>query len=88
MTQPGPARPVARSSPTRGPVGYTPRPLNLRTRVRLRVTHTVRLVRAVSRFADTDGLWWLLPLIVVLALVAAAATATTTALPLTVYTLF
>lgn len=54
----------------------------------LRIKHSVRLAREVSRFSSEHRVWWLLPLVLVLVLFAVAVTTTTTALPVAVYTLF
>ena len=65
-----------------------PPPLPLRTRSAMRVRHGVGLARELGRYGRAAGLWWLVPLAVVIALVSLAVTTTTTALPVTVYTLF
>lgn len=62
--------------------------LGLGTRVVMRARHSVRLARDVSRFASAHGLWWLVPVVVVVGLFGLAVTTTTTVLPVAVYTLF
>lgn len=58
------------------------------TRSLLRVKHSVRLSREVSRYASEQRIWWLVPVVTVMALFALAVTTTTSALPVTVYALF
>lgn len=54
----------------------------------MRLRHTSRLLRELSRYIVEQRLWWMIPLIACLLLVALAATATTHAVPVAVYTLF
>jgi len=58
------------------------------TRSVLRVKHSLRLSREVSRYASEQRIWWLVPVATVMALFALAVTTTTSALPVTVYALF
>ncbi len=63
-------------------------PLGLGTRALMRTRHSFRLAGDVGRFASASGLWWLVPVMVVVTLFGLAITTTTTVLPVAVYTLF
>lgn len=63
-------------------------PLGWGLRARLRVRHTGRLLREVTRYGAEQRMWWLLPVVTVMVLIALAITTTTSTLPVAVYTLF
>lgn len=77
---------TADSEPDVAPPGRTR--LGLATRSGMRLRHTGRLGREVTRYSIEQRIWWLLPVVALFALLALALTATTHAAPVAVYTLF
>ena len=63
-------------------------PLSLPVRVGLRAKHTVRLTREVLRHGADHGMWWLIPMFIVMLILVASVATATSAVPVAVYTLF
>lgn len=80
--------PKAGGEATTRTVAVAPTGVGTMLRAWLRIKHGARLGREAGRLGSSHGLWWLLPLVVVISIIALAVTAATTTLPVAVYTLF